>query len=95
MKKVLPALGLAAILLSQSAYADPGTLATISEVSKTYGMCDAIPNFFNEAAYLKTYPDVAANIAKYNGTNPVYMRCGWQHFWVYGHADNRVGSPAK
>lgn len=44
---------------------------------------------FSEASYLGNNPDVAAAVASGK------FRSGWDHFLLYGHAEDRQGAPAE
>jgi hypothetical protein len=80
MKRILVAVSILAGGLVSAHAADPTTASN--------KMCDAIPSFFDEAWYLQTYPDVAKAVAAYDG-KPTWLRCGWQHWWLYGREEGR------
>ena len=66
----------------------PAVADELDMTSASFKMCEAIPSFFDEAWYLTRYTDVARVVAQYDA-NPAHLRCGWQHWWLYGRVEGR------
>lgn len=81
MRKLLSA-GVILTAMSSVALADSSTYGVPGD--STFAVaCKHPPAFFNETAYLKNYPDVAASVAAGGFCS------GWEHWIRYGAQENR------